>query len=92
MKQQLPFLEIIGTGAVFPGGIGVKALCQLEPGSHGFMETLSMPSKKMPVRQVDLSHPKIARWKAEPRLRRTSPISVFMAEAAEQALDSRHKK
>jgi len=92
MKQQLPSLEIIGTGAVFPGGIGVKALCQLEPGSHGFMETLSMPSKKMPVRQVDLSHPKIARWKAEPRLRRTSQISVFMAEAAEQALDSQHKK
>jgi len=82
-------LEIIGTGAVFPGGIAVKALLENRPGNPGLMETLSQPSKKMPVRQVDLGHPRIARWKAEPRLRRTSPISVFMAEAAGQALDSR---
>lgn len=92
MKQSLPSLEIVGTGAVFPGGVGVKALGELEPGSPGFMETLSIPSKKMPVRQVDFGHPKIARWKSQPRLRRTSPISVFMAEAADQALDSRPRQ
>ena len=92
MKQPLPSLEIVGTGAVFPGGIGVKALGELEPNSPGFMETLSTPSKKMPVRQVDLGHPRIARWKSEPRLRRTSPISVFMAEAADQALNSRPRQ
>lgn len=92
MKHQLPALEIIGTGAVFPGGIGVKALCQQKPGPPRPMETLSEPSKEMPARQVDLLDPKIAFWKEKPRLRRTSPISVFMAEAAEQALGSRHKK
>jgi hypothetical protein len=38
------------------------------------------------VLRVDLKAPAFARWQAEPRLRRASPITFFLVEAAAQAL------
>ena len=39
-----------------------------------------------PSFRVDLTASAPARWQKEPRLRRASPISYFLIEAAEQAL------
>ena len=39
-----------------------------------------------PVLRVDLKDPAFARWQKEPRLRRASAITLFLVEAAEQAL------
>jgi len=85
-NTHLPRLRVLGQGAVFPGGIGSDKLIQSKPGPHGMMATLSSPSRKFPVRTVDIQQPELNRWRTETRLRRASPISVFMAEAASQAL------
>lgn len=37
---------------------------------------------------VDRNAPELQRWQKEPRLRRASPISLYLAEAAEQALSA----
>jgi hypothetical protein len=78
-------LAIAGRGAVTPAGIGLDAL------RHGKISTvpaceLSRPGQSWPVLRVDLHHPAFARWQREPRLRRASPITYFLVEAASQAL------
>jgi len=40
----------------------------------------------MPIFQIDLESEKLKKWRMHPRLRRSSPLSLFMAEAASQAL------
>jgi len=47
---------------------------------------VSRPDKSWPVFRVNIKDPAFARWQKEPRLRRASPISFFLVEAAEQAL------
>ena len=86
MRAQPPNLEIVGQGAVFPGGIGVEQLAKPDLDPVVQMSTLSHPPKSVPVRRVDLGQSEWARWKSEARLRRASPISLFLAEAASQAL------
>jgi hypothetical protein len=78
-------LAIIGQGAVTPAGIGIEALLTntLKP---QMTATLGEPKIEAPVLRVDLKDPAFARWQKEPRLRRASPITFFMVEAAEQAL------
>lgn len=44
---------------------------------------------KFPVYRVDLKQPCYLQWQQQPRLRRASPVSLFMAEAARQALEGR---
>jgi len=85
MNNVLP-LQIFGRGAVSPLGIGVESL--LSPGSarQEEMPLLSRPEQKVQVFRIDLKQEAWKRWQKEPRLRRASPIALFMAEAASQAL------
>jgi hypothetical protein len=78
-------LAIIGRGAVTPAGIGVDALLQGKT-SPDAVEELGRPGQTWPVLRVDLKDPAFARWQREPRLRRASPITFFLVEAAQQAL------
>jgi len=78
-------LAVIGEGAVIPAGIGVDALLHREPAT-ALVASLRQPDQSWPVLRIDLNDPAFARWQREARLRRASPISFFLVEAAEQAL------
>jgi 3-oxoacyl-[acyl-carrier-protein] synthase III len=78
-------LAIIGRGAVTPAGLGLDAMragkvaaTPVEPSGH--------PGESWPVLRIDQKDPAFTRWQREPRLRRASPISFFLVEAAAQAL------
>jgi hypothetical protein len=78
-------LAIAGWGAVTPAGVGVDALL----GGEAIPQStapLGEPKTLHPVLRVDLKDPAFARWQKEPRLRRASPLTFFLAEAAAQAL------
>jgi 3-oxoacyl-(acyl-carrier-protein) synthase len=76
-------LGIAGLGAVSPAGVGVEALLQTR-------ELAPEPTpafgsgRVFPVFRVNQKH--LAPWQTEPRLRRASPIALYMVEAARQAL------
>ena len=78
-------LAIAGQGAVTPAGVGVETLFLGTPKPH-MTATLGEPKREFPVLRVDLKDAAFARWQSEPRLRRVSPITFFMVEAAAQAL------
>ena len=78
-------LAVLGQGAVTPAGLGVKALLHGEPKPVP-IASIRRPEKTWPVLRVDQKDPALARWLREPRLRRASPITFFLVEAAEQAL------
>ncbi len=78
-------LAVIGQGAVSPAGMGPGVLLGEQPAPVP-VAFASQPDQTWPVRRVDLKAPAFNRWLKEPRLRRTSPITLFMVEAAEQAL------
>jgi 3-oxoacyl-(acyl-carrier-protein) synthase len=78
-------LAIIGEGAVTPAGIGVKALRQNRP-SPVMTAQVGSSRQTWPVLRVDLKAPELRRWEREPRLRRSSPLTLFLTEAADQAL------
>ena len=78
-------LAVIGQGAVTPAGIGVEALLHRAP-NPASVAALGQPDKPWPVLRVDMKDPAFARWQREPRLRRVSPITFYLVEAAEQAL------
>lgn len=71
-------MEICATGAVSPrSGFGKDDQLQL----------LSKKNKSIPVRRINLQSEKLAAWRNESRLRRASPISIFMAEAIKQLFE-----
>ncbi|MCE0497094.1 MAG: hypothetical protein LV481_04020 [Methylacidiphilales bacterium] len=78
-------LAVIGQGAVTPAGIGITALLHGHP-VETMISPVSRPDRQWPVFKVNLNDPAFARWQKEPRLRRASPLSYFLVEAAEQAL------
>ncbi len=78
-------LAIIGQGAVTPAGIGITALFDGQP-DKTMISQVSRPDQKWPVFRVKLNDAALERWQKEPRLRRASPVSFFLVEAAEQAL------
>ena len=78
-------LAVIGQGAVSPAGMSPNALLSEQP-APAPVPLASRPDLTWPVRKVDLKAPTFNRWSKEPRLRRTSPLTLFMVEAAEQAL------
>jgi hypothetical protein len=80
-----PDLAIIGKGAVSPAGIGVEVLFHGRP-APVMTAGLRHPEKTWPVLRVDLKAPELLRWQAEARLRRSSPLTLFLIEAAAQAL------
>jgi 3-oxoacyl-(acyl-carrier-protein) synthase len=78
-------LAIAGQGAVTPAGIGLDALREgkIAPAP---IEPIGHPGQSWPVLRVDPKASAFARWQREPRLRRASPITFFLVEAAAQAL------
>lgn len=78
-------LAVIGQGVVSPAGVGLEALLQREPIPTP-VASLGQPDQPRPVLRVDLKDPAFARWQREPRLRRASSMTLFLVEAAEQAL------
>jgi hypothetical protein len=78
-------LAIVGQGAVTAAGVGVEVLSGVEPQPQK-AEPLGEPKTPQPVLRVDLKNAAFARWQKEPRLRRASPLTFFMIEAADQAL------
>jgi 3-oxoacyl-(acyl-carrier-protein) synthase len=78
-------LAVIGQGVVSPAGIGLDALLHRAP-VESHTAPLGQPDQSWPVLRVDQKDPAFARWQREPRLRRASPISFFLIEAAAQAL------
>lgn len=79
-------LTIHSVGAVTPNGLGIEALLTTEPWLTHSLTSLKNPEKKFPVYLVDQTQEKIKFWQKEPRLRRASTLSLFMMEAASQAL------
>lgn len=87
MKSSKEFsLQICGRGAVSPLGVGIESLLMAGTARQEEMALLSRPERKVPVFRVDLKQERWKRWQKEPRLRRASPIALFMAEAADQAM------
>ncbi|MEZ5404910.1 MAG: beta-ketoacyl synthase N-terminal-like domain-containing protein [Verrucomicrobiia bacterium] len=79
-------LAVCGQGAVTPNGLGVSSLLQSDPWPLQKIVSLTNPDKTFPVYSVNLKEEHWKPWQQEPRLRRASPLSFFMMEAAHQAL------
>lgn len=79
-------LAVCGQGAVTPAGIGVAPLVASEPWKETPMSPVGNPGRTYPTFRVNLQSAALKRWQMEPRLRRASPLAIFMAEAASQAL------
>jgi hypothetical protein len=78
-------LAVVGQGAVTPAGVGIDALLHAVP-EPTQTASVSEPEKSWPVLRIDFKAPAFDRWQREPRLRRASPITFYLVEAAEQAL------
>lgn len=78
-------IVIAGMGAVSPGGIGIATLMQDTPPKITTMTGLTGDVHRAMC--VDLKTGRLAEWPLLPRVRRASPIAVFMLEAAQQAID-----
>jgi hypothetical protein len=78
-------LAVIGQGAVSAAGIGVEALAT---GTTAPVPTAAAGRAGLawPVLRVDEKAAAFQRWQREPRLRRASPLTLFLTEAAAQAL------
>ncbi len=79
-------LAIAGLGAVSPAGIGVEALGQTRELAPEMLAGFGSDVAR-PVFRVDCKQAPLARWQREARARRASPITIFMLEAAHQALN-----
>jgi hypothetical protein len=77
-------LAVIGHGAVTPAGFGIESLrARPSPIPTAGLRRSDLIS---PVFRVDLKSPELQGWVREPRLRRSSPLTLFLIDAAEQAL------
>lgn len=76
--------KILSSGVVCPGGFGAKAL---EKKWEPSIVATAAGSRDCEVCLVDRAAPELRRWEKEPRLRRASPISYYLVEAANQALE-----
>ncbi len=80
-------LAILGTGAVTPAGVGWSGIRSAAPPVPVGIPSLRRPDVSFPVFRVP-GEP-LERWRREPRLRRASPITHLLVEAATQALADR---
>src|SRR5438128_12018569 len=85
MKIEPP-LAICGRGAVSAAGLGVGSWIEGGEPRPERMASLNGSGTDHPVFRVDLKREPLARWQGEARTRRASPITIFMLEAAHQAL------
>jgi hypothetical protein len=79
-------MAVAGCGAVSPPGIGVEPLLRAAaaPEITG-VPSLSRPDHSHQVYRVSTKQEPLRALAAHPRLRRASPVSLFMAEAVRQA-------
>lgn len=76
--------QIISSGVVCPGGFCSDAL------RSSWLPTLvteAAGNRQYEVFLVDRDAPQLRRWETEPRMRRASPVSYYVLEAASQALE-----
>ena len=85
MKLELN-MAVCGQGALTPNGTGVSSLLSREPWKTTQTASAGNPGSSHPTFRVDLGSDPLKRWQMEPRLRRASPIALYMAEAASQAM------
>jgi hypothetical protein len=78
-------LAVVGRGAVTPAGIGLEALRAGRP-EPVLISSVRNAKLAWPVLRVPANAPELLRWQREPRLRRASPLSLYLIEAAAQAL------
>lgn len=79
-------VAVCGQGAVSPAGSGIDSLFLAKEPAQREMALLSKPALSVPVLGIDTTNAEIEHWKQHPRLRRASPLTLFMATAAGQAL------
>ena len=80
-------LAVIGRGAVSPAGEGVAGLLSVDPIPETELASLRAPeTRRYPVLRVDPKLPALKKWSMEARLRRASPVALYLVEAATQAL------
>lgn len=75
---------IISSGVVCPGGFGSEAL---QSDWQPTRVRNAAGTREHDVFLVDRNAPQLRRWEKEPRLRRASPISYYLIEAANQVLE-----
>lgn len=78
-------LAIIGSGAITPVGVGVEGITAPISAAPSSLASIRRPDENFPVFRA-VAEP-LDRWRREPRLRRASPITHLLVEAATQALD-----
>lgn len=86
MKSNSFPLAICGQGAVTPNGIGLTSLLRSDPWPLQKILSPANSDRSFSVYSIHLQSDYWKRWQQEPRLRRASPLSFFMIEAAHQAL------
>jgi hypothetical protein len=83
MDKNFP-LAVVGRGAVTPAGLGEDGLRRERAAVP--VAPLGRPEETWPVFRVDPSEPALIAWQKEPRLRRASPLTLYLVAAAAQAL------
>ncbi|PTX98662.1 hypothetical protein DB346_19610, partial [Verrucomicrobia bacterium LW23] len=83
-------LAVYGVGAVSPAGIGAQALMRTTepPEVTGMAPLFAEAPRSYPVLRVDTKSAELAAIAKHPRLRRASPLALYMAEAARQAVEA----
>jgi hypothetical protein len=78
--------NIAGIGAVSPAGLGLGRLLDGTEPRRQSWPTLSSPAPMVSAGCVDLSLPCWERWRTHPRLRRAGSLTLFLVEAADEAI------
>lgn len=81
----LPTLTVMGRGAVSPAGFSATSLLGNAP-APTLEPLLSQPEKLISLYRIFPLSAGLLKWQKEPRLRRASPLALFLIEAAAQAL------
>lgn len=81
-------ISILSWGVVSPGGTGIAALENSSTWPQALVPQVADPTRTHPVATIDLNATPLNRWRLKPRLRRASPISHYLIEAAAQALEA----
>ena len=76
-------LRVLSSGVVCPGGFGAEAL---QTNWRRTRSSNAAGNAEYDIFSIDRDAPELRRWECEPRLRRASPISYYLTEAADQAL------
>lgn len=81
----LPALSVLSLGAVSPAGFTASSLMDSAP-TPTQEPWLSQPEKMTSLYRISPVSECLIKWQKEPRLRRASPLALFLMDAAAQAL------